>query len=105
MNHRLNILIVEDEKNICDFLGAFLIGQGYQVSFAAKGKEALSLISSNCPDVVLLDLGLPDIDGMDVIESVRTWYDNALTAASIVFAVLTVGCAAMYVVSSRRKEN
>ena len=73
MNHRLNILIVEDEKNICDFLGAFLIGQGYQVSFAAKGKEALSLISSNCPDVVLLDLGLPDIDGMDVIESVRTW--------------------------------
>ncbi len=73
MNHKVNILIVEDEKNICDFLGAFLVSQGYVVSFAHTGREALSLITSNCPDVILLDLGLPDIDGMDVIESVRTW--------------------------------
>ncbi|MBO6150476.1 MAG: response regulator, partial [Clostridium sp.] len=73
MTHKISILIVEDEKNICDFLGTFLTSQGYLVSFAEKGRDALSIITSNCPDVILLDLGLPDIDGMDVIESVRTW--------------------------------
>ena len=73
MNQKISILVVEDEKNICDFLGTFLSAQGYLVSFAGRGREALSLITSNCPDVILLDLGLPDIDGMEVIESVRTW--------------------------------
>lgn len=67
------ILIVEDEKNITGFIKAILTTNGYDVVTAHTGNEAFSMISSHCPDLILLDLGLPDMDGIEIIESVRTW--------------------------------
>ena len=73
MTHKLAILVVEDEKNICDFISTSLSAQDYRISTAHTGKEALPIITSQCPDLILLDLGLPDMDGMEIIRQVRTW--------------------------------
>ena len=73
MTHKLSILLVEDEKNICDFISPSLSAQDYRISTAHTGKEALPIITSQCPDLILLDLGLPDMDGMEIIRQVRTW--------------------------------
>lgn len=67
------ILIVEDEKNICNFLRTILSSNGYAVLTARTGEEAMTLLSSQCPDLVLLDLGLPDTDGQIFIRAVRRW--------------------------------
>lgn len=71
MNHKLTVVIIEDEKNICTFIETALENHDYKTVAAHTGKEGLSYIASLCPDVVLLDLGLPDIDGMDIIRQVR----------------------------------
>ena len=73
MTHKLSILLVEDQKNICDFISTSLSAQDYRISTAHTGKEALPIITSQCPDLILLDLGLPDMDGMEIIRQVRTW--------------------------------
>ena len=73
MTHKLSILLVEDEKNICDFISTSLSAQDYRISTAHTGKEALPIITSQCPELILLDLGLPDLDGMEIIRQVRTW--------------------------------
>ena len=67
------ILLIEDEKNIADFIEKILRSNDYKVVTASTGGEGLSLIKSRCPDIILLDLGLPDMDGLDVISSVRSW--------------------------------
>ncbi|MDX9871434.1 MAG: response regulator transcription factor [Clostridia bacterium] len=67
------ILIVEDERNICSFLTAVLTANNYNVIVAHTGAEAYTMITSQCPDLVLLDLGLPDIDGLSVVSAVRQW--------------------------------
>ncbi len=71
--NKFTILLIEDEKSISDFTSRILSSHGYRVRCASTGKEALSLASSLCPDVLLLDLGLPDMDGMEVIHQLRTW--------------------------------
>ncbi len=73
MNIRDKILVVEDEKSISSFIRAILSSNGYDVIIAHSGNEAFSMISSHCPDLVVLDLGLPDMDGMKIIETVRQW--------------------------------
>lgn len=73
MNIKDKILVVEDEKSIAGFIRAILSTNGYDVLLAASGSEAFSMISSHCPDLVVLDLGLPDMDGMSIIEAVRQW--------------------------------
>lgn len=73
MDGSYRILIVEDEPGITGFLSAILTANGYDVEKAANGKQALMMISSRCPDAVILDLGLPDIDGQRVIASIREW--------------------------------
>ena len=73
MNFRQKILLIEDEKNICNFIATTLRAQGYKVSFANSAANGLSLAASGCPDLILLDLGLPDMDGIDVISNVREW--------------------------------
>lgn len=73
MTHKLSILLVEDEKNICDFISAALSAQDYKITSAHTGQEALPIITSQCPDLILLDLGLPDMDGIEIIRQVRTW--------------------------------
>ena len=73
MNIRDKVLVVEDEKSISGFIRAILSSNGYDVIIARTGSEAFSMISSHCPDLVVLDLGLPDMDGMEIIEPVRQW--------------------------------
>jgi len=73
MDYASRILVVEDEPGISGFISAALTASGYDVEKAANGKEALMLIASHCPDAVVLDLGLPDIDGQKIIASVREW--------------------------------
>lgn len=67
------ILLVEDDPHIRRFLRASLVTQGYELLEAGTGKEGLALAASRVPDVVLLDLGLPDMEGIQVIKQLRTW--------------------------------
>ena len=67
------VLVIEDDKNIRSFLQAILEANNYEVILTQTGAEAYSMITSQCPDVILLDLGLPDMDGMRILESVREW--------------------------------
>lgn len=69
--NNLRVLIVDDEKSIRKFLSVSLISFGYNVSEAVNGKEAIAAVTSFRPDVIILDLGLPDIDGNKVIEEIR----------------------------------
>ncbi len=71
-NNKYRILIVEDEPNICDFVGTILETNGYQVMEAATYDQGMTMFASHNPDLVILDLGLPDRDGMDMIEEIRT---------------------------------
>ena len=72
-NNKVNILIVEDEKNICNFISTTLKNNDYKVLECQTGSQALSITTSHCPDVILFDLGLPDIDGLTVLKSIRSW--------------------------------
>ena len=67
------VLIIEDDRMIADYISAMLENNEYRVKQTAKAMEGISLAASVCPDVILLDLGLPDRDGCDVIREVRTW--------------------------------
>jgi two-component system, OmpR family, KDP operon response regulator KdpE len=67
------VLIVEDERPICHFMTAILTANGYHVVSTGKGQELPSLVSSHCPDLVILDLGLPDIDGSEALSALREW--------------------------------
>lgn len=73
MNLRHEILLIEDEKNICNFIATTLRTHDYKVTFAGNASNGLSLAASGCPDLILLDLGLPDMDGIDVIRNIRQW--------------------------------
>lgn len=73
MNLRHEILLIEDEKNICNFIATTLRTQDYKVNFAGTAASGLALAASACPDLILLDLGLPDMDGIDVIRNIREW--------------------------------
>lgn len=73
MNIREKILIVEDEKSIAHFISTILNSNDYETLLARSGSEAKTMISSHCPDLVILDLGLPDMDGMDVLTQLRAW--------------------------------
>ncbi|MGN1180833.1 MAG: response regulator, partial [Suilimivivens sp.] len=68
-----SILLIEDEENIRSFIATTLKNQNYKITTASTGTEGLHLCASLCPDIVLLDLGLPDIDGMEVIKKLREW--------------------------------
>ena len=73
MDIRDRVLIVEDDKSIRNFFRTVLEANNYDVIMASTGAEAYSMVTSQCPDVVLLDLGLPDMDGMKILKSVREW--------------------------------
>ena len=73
MNIRERILIIEDEKSISHFISSVLTNNGYETMQARTGSEAQSMISSHCLDLIILDLGLPDMDGMDILRQLRSW--------------------------------
>src|SRR4051795_5946376 len=67
------VLVVEDERNLLRALGINLRARHYDVALAATGAEALDSAAQQPPDVVVLDLGLPDMDGRAIIEGLRGW--------------------------------
>ena len=73
MKIKEKILLIEDERTIRGFTQAILTANGYDVPMAGTGAMANTMISSHCPDLIILDLGLPDMDGMTILQSVRQW--------------------------------
>jgi len=73
MNNKTTILVVEDEPIICNFIATTLSANDYKAIKCNTGKDAIALIPSHCPDIILLDLGLPDMDGLQVLKEVRQW--------------------------------
>lgn len=67
------VLIIDDEPQIIRFLRPSLTAAGYDVVVAVTGTEALKAAATQSPDVIVLDLGLPDMDGKDVIRELRSW--------------------------------
>lgn len=82
MNNKVKILVVEDEESISNFISTTLKANEYIVVTARTGKEALSMIPSHCPDVILLDLGLPDLDGIEVLQKIREWSNIPIVVVS-----------------------
>ena len=73
MKIRDKILIIEDEANISNLIATILNANDYDTMTARTGSEAITAITSHCPDVILLDLGLPDMDGFNILNFVREW--------------------------------
>jgi two-component system, OmpR family, KDP operon response regulator KdpE len=69
----LRVLVVDDERAIRRYLRAALNAQGYTVYEASGGKEALKMVVADRPDLIILDLGLPDLDGVEVTRQLREW--------------------------------
>ena len=76
------VLIVEDEQSISNFISMILTANGYDTIIVRSGEEALTMISSHCPDLIVLDLGLPDMDGREVLKSVRKWSNLPVVVVS-----------------------
>jgi two-component system, OmpR family, KDP operon response regulator KdpE len=77
------ILIVDDEQSIRRFLRVTLSAQGYTVIEAVSGQQAIAMASAQKPDVIILDLGLPDIDGVEVTKVLRQWTEVPIIILSV----------------------
>ncbi len=77
------VLVVDDERAIRRFLRAALNAHGYIIYEAANGQEALSAAAAERPDLVILDLGLPDIDGVEVTRQIREWSQLPIIILSV----------------------
>lgn len=76
------ILLVEDEKQMRRFVHLALSAQGYRVVDAENGTEALQQAAAHVPELVLLDLGLPDMDGLEVVTRLREWFTGPIIIVS-----------------------
>jgi len=76
------VLVVEDDKPIRNLITTTLKMNDYRFITAVKGNEAIMLSASHKPDIIILDLGLPNIDGVEVIEHIRTWSDVPIIIVS-----------------------
>ena len=73
MNNSPTIIVIEDEAQIRRFLRTSLTSEGYQLIEAETGKQGLTEAGTRKPDLIILDLGLPDMDGVEVVKELRTW--------------------------------
>lgn len=73
MDIKDRVLVIEDDKSIRNFFRTVLEANNYEVLIGKTGAEGYSMVTSQCPDVVILDLGLPDMDGMTILKNVREW--------------------------------
>lgn len=73
MTIRQKVLLVEHDRELCSYLSALLSEQGYEVLSATTGEEAIRMSLSHCPELILLEQNLPDMDGLQVLMSVREW--------------------------------
>ncbi len=79
----LKALVVDDEPAVRRFLRTSLEPRGYQVSEASSGHEAVDLVAQSRPDVILLDMGLPDLDGVEVTRILREWCNIPIIILSV----------------------
>lgn len=76
------VLVVEDDAPVCNLITTTLKTHDYKYIVATNGENAITGASSHNPDIILLDLGLPDIDGVDVIKKIRTWSNTPIIVIS-----------------------
>lgn len=81
--NKAEILVIDDEEQIRKLLEITLRTNNYTVTHAATAKEGIIMASNHPPDLVILDLGLPDRDGMDVLQELRQWYTNPIIILSV----------------------
>ncbi len=67
------VLLIEDEEIICSFISSVLLSYDYKVMISKNGREGLTIAASYCPNIILLDLELSDIDGIEVLKNLREW--------------------------------
>ena len=77
------VLIVDDETSIRRYLRAALSAQGLAIYEASNGQEAINAVVANHPDIIILDLGLPDIDGIEVTRRLREWSQTPIIILSV----------------------
>lgn len=73
MPNKIKVMLIEDEEVISNFIATTLKANTYAPLVAKTASEALSMIPSHCPDLILLDLGLPDMDGIEILKKIREW--------------------------------
>ena len=73
MDNKPLVLIVEDDDTVSNFMASMLSANDYRFIKARSGSEAMCMASSHMPDLILLDMGLPDIDGVQVLKNLRAW--------------------------------
>lgn len=78
------VLIIDDEPQIRKLLEITLVSSGYGIRHAGSAKEGLALAANHPPDLILLDLGLPDASGHDVLQMLRKWYTNPIIILSVI---------------------
>ncbi|PRC91184.1 two-component system response regulator KdpE [Solimicrobium silvestre] len=78
----INLVLIEDEKQIRRFLSAALINEGINVHEAETGKQGLIECATRKPDIIIVDLGLPDISGIELIREVRSWSEVPIIVLS-----------------------
>ncbi|AOW10519.1 response regulator [Flavobacterium gilvum] len=83
MNNSAQILVIDDEIQIRKLLEITLDSNNYRTIFAANAKEGLSMVANHQPDLVILDLGLPDEDGQVVLKRLREWYKNPIIILTV----------------------
>lgn len=81
--NKTELLIIDDEAQIRKLLEITLENNGYKVTSATCGKEGITMAATRPPDVILLDLGLPDMNGQEVLTQLRTWYNKAILILSV----------------------
>lgn len=77
------VVVIDDERPVRRFLDVALSSQGYDVFEAATGREGIALVAAQKPDVIILDLGLPDVDGVEVIRLLREWTLTPIVILSV----------------------
>jgi two-component system KDP operon response regulator KdpE len=82
-DENLRILVVDDERSIRRYLRTSLTAKGHEILEASGGEEALALASAERPDLIILDLGLPDVDGVEVTRRLRDWTQTPIIILSV----------------------
>lgn len=82
MSHQTTILIVEDDDRIRNYMKTALTGCGYSVLETSNGRTAVSMLATHSPDLMILDLGLPDGDGVGLIHEIRAWSRTPIVVVS-----------------------
>jgi len=83
MSNAPHILVIDDEPQIQRAIRTILTEKGFRVTTASSGEEGLTLVAANEPDIIILDLGLPDMDGVEVCSRLREWTQTPIIILSV----------------------